>query len=740
MSKLKISTDSSLLRKNAEDLLLKRASESPAVLPFTPYSESELLKLAHELDVYKIELEMKLDESERIAAELMISNKELAFQNEEITKQAAELIIANTEIAFQSELILANSYLENLISHANGPIIIMNTEFCITRFNLAFQFLTGRSETEVLGKNLEILFLTEWVEDSIENIQKTLDGEWWEAIELEILHRDGSVRTILWNSATLYSLDGLTPIAIVAQVQNITEHKKLEEEVKLISLRLEMATNSGGIGVWDYDLVNYKLFWSDQMYLLFGIRKGDFSDDFQAWHAIINPDDIDRFDQEIQLAIRSKKEYNTEFNVVWPDGSIHTIMAHGTIQYDNSGKTVRMIGTNWDISEQKRKELEIKLQNKELQKVNSEKDKFFSIIAHDLRGPLGGIMGMADILTDESYNLDENDRIKLMTGLRLSARNTFALLGNLLEWAQMVKGLTEFKPQRLELSQIITECITVLEESAKRKAIEFFVQITCEPIVLADKNMLQSVIRNLISNAIKFTPNGGEISISAESSANNMTVISVRDTGIGMANDMLNNLFHIDISTKRPGTNGEKSTGLGLLLCKEFVEKLGGKITVESEANKGTVFSFDIPAAERDEKVLGFQNDAFEERQDNIIENLNVLIAEDDETSKNLLSIYVNDFSKKVYLVKNGDEAVKVCRDNPDIDLILMDIAMPLLDGLEASRQIREFNKTVIIIAQTAFIFAGVKEKALAAGINEFLIKPISKHTILELIKKHIKR
>jgi CheY-like chemotaxis protein len=327
-----------------------------------------------------------------------------------------------------------------------------------------------------------------------------------------------------------------------------------------------------------------------------------------------------------------------------------------------------------------------------------------------------------------------------MAGLSLSARNTFTLLGNLLEWAQMAQGLTDFKPQKLELTRVITECIAVLEESAKGKAIQLSVQIVDEPIVFADKNMLQSVIRNLISNAIKFTPTGGEISISTESSANNMTVIFVRDTGIGMTDEMLNNLFRIDANTKRPGTNGEKSTGLGLLLCKEFVGKLGGKITVESEPNKGTVFSFNIPAMERDEKELVVQKDPLEERYDHKIENLNILIAEDDEISMKLISLYVDEFSKQVYSVKTGTDAVKVCHDNQDIDLVLMDIAMPNMDGFEASRQIREFNKTVIIIAQTSYIFANNKEKALAAGFNDYIIKPISKPALIEIIKKHIKR
>ena len=136
-------------------------------------------------------------------------------------------------------------------------------------------------------------------------------------------------------------------------------------------------------------------------------------------------------------------------------------------------------------------------------------------------------------------------------------------------------------------------------------------------------------------------------------------MISVKDNGIGMTAEMLNNLFHIDADTKRPGTNNEKSTGLGLLLCKEFVEKLGGKITVESELNKGTVFSFHIPAIVKEGKAVATKKTVSEVKHEDKIENLNILIAEDDEISMKLFSLYVGEFSKKVYFSKNGDEAVR---------------------------------------------------------------------------------
>jgi len=616
-----------------------------------------------------------------------------------------------------------------MITDVNGTIEFVNPKYCQ---------ITGFSREEAIGQNPRISQSGKTPNTTYEKLWDTiLSGEEWRG-ELLNMKKNGE---LFWEFMSISQIKNSKGeiTNFIAVKDDITERKNAEEELRNISARLTLATRAGGVGVWEYDLTNNRLLWDDQMFALYGTREGDFSGIYQAWRAGLHPDDIDRCDRETQMAIRGEKEYDTEFRVVWPDGSIHTIKALASVQLDESGRSVRMIGTNWDISEQKRTELEIKLQNEELQKINSEKDKFFSIIAHDLRGPLGNFMGMTEMLTDESYNFPEKDRKEMIKGLSRSARNTFTLLVNLLEWSQMDRGLTDFKPQKIDLTHAIAECTGILEDSANVKRIELITQIANEPMVFADKNMLQTVIRNLISNAIKFTPKGGKVSVSAQSASNKMVVISVRDTGIGMTGEMLDNLFRIDASTKRPGTSGELSTGLGLLLCKEFVEKLGGKITVESEPNKGTVFSFNIPALVTEEiDLVGIQT-VSEDIREGVIENLNILIAEDDEISMKLISVIVAGFSKQVYKVKTGDEAVKICRENQDIDLVLMDIAMPTMNGFEATRQIREFNEKVVIIAQTTYALANDREEALQAGCNDNITKPFSKADIITILQKHIK-
>ncbi len=241
-------------------------------------------------------------------------------------------------------------------------------------------------------------------------------------------------------------------------------------------------------------------------------------------------------------------------------------------------------------------QLKLRRQSIELQKLLAAKDKFFAIIAHDLRSPLGGMMTLAKLLLERSGSISNDLRNEVILNLHDSLKNTYDLLINLFDWSNMDRGLAEFNPKILRLTDAVTECKKTVSEFAHEKDILIITDINEDQEVFVDSNMLQIVIRNLLSNSIKFTNRGGSITISSCFDRNNMTRVSVKDTGIGMNDEIRNNLFRIGENIKRSGTAGELSTGLGLLLCKEFVEKLKGKIWVESEEGIGTVFHFTIPS------------------------------------------------------------------------------------------------------------------------------------------------
>ena len=273
------------------------------------------------------------------------------------------------------------------------------------------------------------------------------------------------------------------------------------------------------------------------------------------------------------------------------DGKIFEIF-HSGIMFD--GKKA-MLEIFIDITDRKQVEEEIKLKNEELLKINAEKDKFFSIIAHDLKGPFNGFLGLTQLMAEELPRLSAAEVQKIAERMRNSAKNLYHLLENLLDWSQIQKGEFPFNPEIIQIGLVVSSSIEMIHESAKRKNIEISNHATNGLLAFADMNMIQTITRNLVFNAIKFTPKGGKVSILAKATTEKSIEISIQDNGIGMNQNMIENLFRIDIQTNRTGTEGEPSTGLGLLLCKEFTEKNGGKIWVESEEGVGSTFYFTIP-------------------------------------------------------------------------------------------------------------------------------------------------
>ena len=528
---------------------------------------------------------------------------------------------------------------------------------------------------------------------------------------------------------------------VAKQLHQIIMRKKIEYTLSLEESKLRAITESANDAILMMDEQGLLSFWNTAASQMFGYTYEEAIG--QKLYDLITPKHHHLVaNNAIPLFLRTGRGdvigKTTEAEAIRKDGQyIEVEFSISSLYFNNTKNTVIIVK---EITERKTAEVEVKLQNEKLLKLNSERDKFFSIIAHDLRGPLGGFMGLSEMLADKDQDFTDNERNEMALELSLSARNTFNLLENLLEWSHMNHGISEFKPQKLGLIKAVNDCINSVAEPARGKEIALIVDIPAGHEVFGDKNMLQTVIRNLLSNAVKFTPKGGLVTISAKPTDNQMMVISVKDTGIGMSDQMRNDLFRIDANTRRPGTNGEKSTGLGLLLCREFVAKQGGELWVESEQFKGTIFSFTIPSIGPTGDEMASPEVDFAEKPVGQLNNLKILIAEDDEISAKLIHRIVKEFSREVFHAKTGNEAVEICRNNPDIDLILMDIAMPGMDGFEATHQIRLFNQKLIIIAQTTFALSADREKAFEVGFNDYIVKPFGKEPLIELIKKHISK
>ncbi|NWJ49913.1 MAG: hypothetical protein HXX14_03520 [Bacteroidetes bacterium] len=269
--------------------------------------------------------------------------------------------------------------------------------------------------------------------------------------------------------------------------------------------------------------------------------------------------------------------------------SIRRFNAHLKEQIEE--RTREIVNQKHEIEAQKEN---VELINAALEHSNATKDKFFGIIAHDLKAPFNSILGFSSLLKDEYDNFTDAERRNFITSIFNASESSYKLLENLLEWARMQTGKIEYNPQEIDLSSITTEIITLLYSAASAKKIMLTTSIPLNTIIYADENMVKTIIRNIVSNAIKFTNTDGEIILSTVE-RNAVVEMSISDNGMGMSPDILENLFNLDSSHKAKGTNNESGTGLGLILCKEFIERNGGTLSVESMPGNGSTFRITFP-------------------------------------------------------------------------------------------------------------------------------------------------
>jgi len=306
----------------------------------------------------------------------------------------------------------------------------------------------------------------------------------------------------------------------------------------------------------------------------------------------------------------------------------------------------------------------------------------------------------------------------------------------------------EVSIKETNINEQIKYIYAFFKPEAEKKGIKLYVKNSVpsnKSIIKTDSEKIYAILTNLVKNALKFTQTGtiefGYIPIANGES--NELEFYVKDTGIGINPEHQKFIFERFRQSNECLNRNYEGAGLGLAISRAYVEMLGGKIWVESEQGKGSTFYFTIPynfESQSDNNTSNIKSSDYTKYNiEGEVPGLNILIVEDDETNQMLITSIVKMLCNKMLKAKTGIEAIEACRNNPDIDLILMDIKMPEMDGYEATRQIRQFNTKVVIIAQTALALIGDREKALAVGCNDYITKPYSKSILLSLIGKHFK-
>lgn len=480
-----------------------------------------------------------------------------------------------------------------LVDKANEAIVVVQNGF-LQLSNPMTLTMTGYSAEEI-GVTPFHLFIhpedREWV---VGNYQKRLMGENVPSYYIfRLLSKDGSTRWVYMSGA---QIEWEGSAATLNFLTDITELRLAEEALQKSSQKWEalIAVSPDGIGMISLD--GKMLLMSDKLAEMYGYTMKE-KDEIIGKPAFdfIDPVDHKRLAENMIKLIAGERENQlSEYLAIRKDKSRFKIDINTTLLLDSNGKPSSILFVERDITERKNAEEEIIQKNLELAELNATKDKFFSIIAHDLKSPFQGLISYAQILSTQFSVLSEEEKISFIGGIETLSQSSYRLLENLLEWSRLQTGQMIYMPESINLLVELYPTISLVKQTALNKKIEFTYSIDNSIVVMADTNMLSTIIRNLVSNSIKFTNPGGKI-ILAANKLNGFIEFSVSDTGIGIEKESLEKLFTIGNNESRKGTANEGGTGLGLLLCKEMIAKHGGEIRLKSEVNKGTTFSFTIP-------------------------------------------------------------------------------------------------------------------------------------------------
>lgn len=483
-------------------------------------------------------------------------------------------------------------FMEQLLNVIPDVIGILDSEHRVIRYNEAGYRFFNLSHAEIVGKmslhfsgqeekNEDNAALQEYNTNKPASLERFLPekGIWLDIRSYPVFDKDGKIKYI------------------IEHLRDITRFKEIQLELRKSEERFRELFNASAGGILLGSHEGFIIEANRTFCEMTGYHGADLigrhiSNDFFTKDSVI----------EMPVWVDSLNEGKTvisQHGLITAGGEVLPVEMHTRVMPDGTHQSIFH-----DISDRQRAEEEINRQNEALRTLNSEKDHLFSIIAHDLRSPFTAILGLTEMISEEYDIMDASEMKGILKELHKSASNLYILLDNLLEWTMVRRNKKPFNPSRFLLSDIINYSLQLQYESAKLKSIEIFVDVDDQLLVYADRNMLEVVLRNLLSNAVKFTHEGGRILVGAEPEGDNLIRVSVHDNGIGMPAEMLENMFSLSAKNNRKGTKGESSTGLGLLLCKEFVQKNGGELSVSSSEGKGSTFSFSVPSYHSDDQNI----------------------------------------------------------------------------------------------------------------------------------------
>jgi PAS domain S-box-containing protein len=584
--------------------------------------------------------------------------------------------------------------------------------------------LTGYSREELLIMNMRDLFSPAYLITHPLRYDLLKEGKINKA-EREVIQKSGNSIFVEMNSKMMP--DG----TFQSIFRDVTERRQAEDALRESEFRLARAEKVAKIGNWKILLSNKTMIGSVGACDIYGVNVNKtLLEDAQK---IPLPEYRPLLDKALNDLITKGIPYDLEFKIC-RNSDKKIIDIHSIANYDSRNNIV--YGVIQDITEQKLAERALIVAKERAEESDRLKSAFLANMSHEIRTPMNGILGFASLLKE--VNLSGEKQKEYIQIIEKSGDRMLGIINDIVDISKIEAGMMNVDINETNINEQIDYVYTFFKPEVDEKGI----RLTCKTnlrgekaVILTDREKVYAVLINLLKNAIKFTEKGsiefGYIRKDA------FLEFYIKDTGIGICPDRQGVIFERFIQADISDVMARQGAGLGLSISKAYVTMLNGRIWVESEAGKGSTFFFTIPYNCAGEIKIPAELSIPREEVKNPVKNLKILIAEDDVMSEILISTIVESICDVQLNAVTGDEAVEVCRNNPDLDLILMDIKMPVMDGYEAIREIRKFNKEVIIIAQTAYGLSIDKENAENAGCNEYISKPIVKEELLSLIQKY---
>ena len=711
------------LRRMAEELLKKQQSRSGLALP-----EENMLKLIHELQVHQIELEL---------------------QNEELTS------------ARQKEEQAKKKY-AGLFEYAPSAYFILTSSGDIAELNQAGEKLLGKERPKLINsrfaffvspdtRNIFADFLSKVVSGSAENCEVAFESE---AGVYAYAHLSGSLTNE--GEMCMITADDITDRKrneLVMHIQNkiansVQETDTIEHLLEITRTELGKLLDTSNFFVAMYEA---------EIDAFSKLISGDEKDalecpvwKFLSGHVVKTGETMLLKANEIELFARKSHVelpgampacwLGSPFTINKKIAGIMVVQSNDNPEAYNTADVAlfELLAQATGTYIEKQKILKDLVTAKETaQQSDRLKSAFLANMSHEIRTPMNGILGFAELLKEPGLNTaQQQEYIQIIEN---SGSRMLNIINDIVDISKIEAGMMKLDIKESNIFDQINYIYTFFKPEVEARGIEFCYKNPLpegELIIKTDREKLFAVLTNLVKNAIRFTDKGMiEIGYKKKSRA---LEFFVKDTGIGIPKDRQEAIFERFVQADIEDRAVRQGSGLGLAISRSYIEMLGGKIWVESEEGVGSTFYFTLPhnIKSATDAVVHQRMPAAKTYKGRKIK---ILIAEDDEFSEILLKTQIRAYSKKILKARTGREATEICRSNADIDMIMMDIRMPEMDGYEATRQIREFNKSVIIIAQTAYGLVGAREKAIAAGCNDYIAKPINKGELHAVMEKHLR-